>query len=625
VTVVRSWLYSGRRLFLGAAVLAVAIGLLLGLGIAANRFAHHVTGFIEVTAIVVVGAIVLGMVARAVRPGLPPGTVLELDIAQLPPEAVSQHPLAQARGRRQLSMRETVELLERAATDRRVSGLLVYTTFDRGGVAQIQELRDAILALRHAGKTAVAFSDTFGELGGGNGPYYLATACDEIVLQPSGDVGFVGLAREMNFVRGALDRIGVDPLFQGRHEYKSAASQLLNTSLTEREREQLQRILDSQFGQIVAGVVEARGLSTEAARRLADAGPLMADEARAAGLVDRLGYRDEARSRAKERGGVGASLLYLDRYAKHARHRRGRGRRPTVAVITATGAIVRRRATPNPLTGLDQIQAERTADAIRQAAADPKVRAIVMRVDSPGGSAVASDAIWRETVLARHAGKPLVVTMGNVAGSGGYYISTAADRIIAQPGTVTGSIGVIAGKPVLARAKERIGFSVDEAHTSRNALMWSLNRAFDDSGEERFSRSLDVIYDTFVTRVADGRSLTKERVHEVARGRVWTGEDAQAVGLVDTLGGFPAALSAARELAGLERGAPLRTKPFPKRVSPLATLRGAKGDSSDDLRGRLNGVLDALGPLRQLAGELGLSDARGELHMQSDPHSWLIR
>jgi protease-4 len=522
-------------------------------------------------------------------------------------------------------MRDTVELLERAATDRRVSGLLVYATFDRGGVAQIQELRDAILALRQAGKAAVAFSDTFGELGGGNGPYYLATACDEILLQPSGDVGFVGLAREMNFVRGALDRIGVDPLFQGRHEYKSAASQLLNTSLTEPEREQLQRILDSQFGQIVAGVVEARGLSPEAARRLADAGPLTADEARAAGLVDRLGYRDEARSRAKERAGEGASLLYLDRYAKYARRRRGRGRRPTVAIITATGAIVRRRATPNPLTGLDQIQAERTAEAIRQAAADPKVRAIVMRVDSPGGSAVASDAIWRETVLAREAGKPLVVTMGNVAGSGGYYISTAADRIIAQPGTVTGSIGVIAGKPVLARAKERIGFSVDEAHTSRNALMWSLNRTFDDSGEERFSRSLDVIYDTFVTRVADGRSLTKERVQEVARGRVWTGEDAQAVGLVDTLGGFPAALAAARELAGLERGAPLRTKPFPKRVSPLATLRGAKGDSSDDLRGWLNGVLDALGPLRQLAGELGLSDARGELHMESDPHSWLIR
>jgi protease-4 len=155
--------------------------------------------------------------------------------------------------------------------------------------------------------------------------------------------------------------------------------------------------------------------------------------------------------------------------------------------------------------------------------------------------------------------------------------------------------------------------------------MWSLNRAFDESGEARFSKSLDVIYDTFVTRVAEGRSLPEERVREVARGRVWTGEDAQAIGLVDTLGGFPAALAAARELAGLERGAPLRTKAFPKRASPLATLRGAKGDSSDDLRGRLNGVLDALGPLRQLAGDLGLSEGRGELHMQADPHSWLIR
>jgi protease-4 len=611
-------------LFLGAAALVAAVGALVGLGIAANRFAHHVNGFIEVTAIVVVGMILLGVAAGALRPGLPPGTVLELDLAQLPPEATGPNLLSQARGRRQLSMRETVELLERAATDRRVSGLLVYATFDRAGMAQTQELRDAILALRRAGKPAVAFSDTFGELGGGNASYYLATACDEIVLQPSGDVGFVGLAREMNFVRRALDRVGVEPLFEGRHEYKSAASQLLHTSLTEPEREQLQRILDSQFGQIVAGVVEARGLTAERARRLADAGPLAADEARVAGLVDRLGYRDEARSRAKERAGNGASLLYLDRYAKRAR-RGGRGRRPTVAVITATGAIVRRRAAPNPLTGLDQIQAERTAEAIRQAVANRKVRAIVMRVDSPGGSAVASDAIWRETVLARQAGKPLVVTMGNVAGSGGYYISTAADRIVAQPGTVTGSIGVIAGKPVLAEAKERVGLSVDEAHTSQNALMWSLNRAFDDTGRERFSKSLDVIYDTFVTRVAEGRSLSREQVHEVARGRVWTGEDARAIGLVDTLGGFPAALAAARELAGLRAGAPVRTKSFPKRVAPLAALRGSTGDSSDDLRARLHGVLDALGPLRQLAGELGLSDARGELHMQSDPHSWLIR
>ncbi|HWC39414.1 MAG TPA: S49 family peptidase [Acidimicrobiales bacterium] len=623
MTRARSWLSSAQSLSLGAAALGAVVGVVLGLGIAANRFAHHVNAFVEIIAIVVVGGIAVGVVVRALRPGLPPGTVLELDVATLPPETTGPNRMPRAKGRRPLTMRETVELLERAAADRRVAGILLYPTFDRGGVAQIQELRDAIVALRQAGKRAIAFSDTFGELGGGNGSYYLATACDEIVLQPSGQVGLVGLAREVNFVRRTLDRIGVEPIFEGRHEYKSAASQLLRTSLTEPEREQLQRILDSQFGQIAAGVARARELSAEEVRRLADTGPLVADEARAAGLVDRLGYRDEARRLAKERAGEGASLLFLDRYAKHVR-RRNRGR-PTVAVITATGAIVRRRGAPNPLTGLDQIPADRTADAIRQAAADRKVRAIVMRVDSPGGSAVASDAIWRETVLARQAGKPLVVSMGNVAGSGGYYISAAADRIVAQPGTVTGSIGVVGGKPVVARAKERIGFDVDEAHTSTNALMWSLNRAFDDVGEGRFARTLDVIYDTFVRRVAEGRSLPVERVEQVARGRVWTGEDAQAVGLVDILGGFPASLAVARELAGIEPGAPLRAKAFPKRLSPLAMLRGAKGESSDDLRARLTGVLDALGTLGQLAGELGLSDARGVLHMQAEPHTWLIR
>lgn len=628
MSVVRSWLYSGRRLLLGVSVSAVVVGILIGLGIAAVRWAHHVNAFVEITAIVAVGGILLAVAASALRPGLPPQTVLELDLATLPPESISSNLLARARGRPQLSMRDTVELLERAEADQRVSGIVVYATFGRSGVAQIQELRDAILALRRAGKLTVAFSDTFGELGPGNGAYYLATACEHIVLQPSGQVGLMGLAREINFVRAALDRIGVDPQFEGRHEYKSAATQLLNTGLTDPEREQLQRVLDSQFGQIIAGVVESRSLPAEDARRLAASGPLVAEEARAARLVDRLGYRDEARVLAKQRAGEGASLRFLDRYAKHARRRLGRSRRPTVAIITATGPIVRRRTAPNPLTGSDQIQADGTTEAIRQACADRKVRAIVVRVDSPGGSAVASDTIWRETVLARQAGKPLVVSMGNVAGSGGYYISAGADRIVAQPGTVTGSIGVIGGKPVLARAKERIGLNVDEAHTSSNALMWSLNRVFDDSEEERFAKSLDVIYDTFVTRVAEGRGMTKERVHEVARGRVWTGEDAHAVGLVDTLGGFRAALAEARELAGIEPGALLNTKRFPKRVSPLAAMRGARGESSDDVNERLRGALgalDALGPLGELASALGLSESRGAIHMQTDHRSWHIR
>jgi protease-4 len=408
----------------------------------------------------------------------------------------------------------------------------------------------------------------------------------------------------------------------------------------------MQRIVDSQFGQITAGVAETRGKTSDAVRQLADRAPLLADEARDAGLVDRVGYRDEALAQAKKRAGNGAELLYLARYAKRARRKPGKGRPATMAVITATGAIVPRHQRTNPLIGPSQIEADRTAAAIRQAARDKRVKAIVLRVDSPGGSAVASDTIWRETVLAREAGKPVIVTMGNVAASGGYYISAAADRIVAHPGTITGSIGVISGKPVIAKAKAKIGFTVDEVHTSANARLLSLNRVFTDTEQERFTRELDGIYDAFVAKVAEGRHLTRQRVHEIARGRVWTGEDAHAIGLVDALGGFPEALRLARELAGVDTGAPVRLKPFPKKASPVAALRGATGDSSEDPKAAGSGSTSGgplgpigaiamgslgaraggpLGAIAQLIRELSVTRARGVLHLGSEPEEWFIR
>jgi protease-4 len=533
--------------------------------------------------------------------------------------------------------------LERAAADRRVRGLFLDVGIGEGGLAQIQEIRDAVMAFRAAGKFAIAFGDTFGELAFGNAAYYLATACEHIVLQPSGELALVGLARESTFIHDALDRIGVDPVFEGRYEYKSAASQLLERAFSDHEREQEQRLVDSQFGQIVAGVAAARGLSEEAVRALVDRAPFLGAEARDAGLVDRRAFRDEAVDAAKERAGDGATLLYLDRYAKQVKKPVGKGKPTTIAVITGVGAIVRRHQ-PFGLTGTAQIEPDRITALLRKAARDKSVKAIVLRVDSPGGSAVASDTMWREIQRVQGQGKPVVVSMGDVAASGGYYIACTADRIVAHPGTVTGSIGVISGKPVLARAKAKLGMTVDEVHAGEHSRVLSLNRAFTASEHDRFASGLDTIYETFVSHVGDGRHMTRDEVHAVARGRVWTGEDAKELGLIDELGGFPTAFRLARELAGGKAGTPIRLRSYAKKSSFRSMLSSPAGDSSEDPRAAFAGALgDGSLPLGLASAALALLAAglpleqvrsalarlgvieRGALHCGLEPADWRIR
>lgn len=523
-------------------------------------------------------------------------------------------------------MRETVEAIGRAARDRRVAGILVYPSFGAAGLAQVQEIRDALVAFRGQGKVTVAFADTFGELAAGNAAYYLATACEEVVLQPTGSVGLVGLKREATFLAGTLARLGVEPLFEGRHEYKSAAAQLLETGFSGPEAEQLRRVLDSQLAQIVRGIATGRGIVEADVRELVDHGPFLADEASRAGLVDVLGYRDEAIARAKERAGKGARLVLLQRYARRGPGRLpGKGRPVTVAVVTATGSIVRRSGSPLAALGGRSMDAAGTAAAIRKAYRAKGVRAVLLRVDSPGGSAVASETIYREIVLARRSGKPVVVSMGNLAASGGYYLAAGADRIVAQPGSITGSIGVIAGKLVVADAKAKLAMSVDEVHAGDHALIASVNRPFSDAEHERFAASLDGLYDAFVARVAEGRHLTVEQVDEVARGRVWTGEDALERGLIDALGGFDEALRQVREVAGLPPGARLRLQGFPGRHSLIAGLRPPRTNSTDDAsaapvaRAKASPLEGVLRLYRQLAGE------GGRLHVGTEPEDWFIR
>ena len=500
--------------------------------------------------------------------GVLPGTVLEVDWATPPPETITQSPLQllAAGLQRPLTLRQTISALDRASKDDRVSGLVARVQLALAPLALLQELRDAVLAFRASGKNATAWAETFP----GNGSYYLASAFDRVLLQPAGSVGLAGVAASASFLGETLPWIGLEPDFEKRHEYKNAPNIFTETGFTESHREATERLLQSQLDQLVAGIAQGRGLPVEQVRQLVNEGPHEADEAVAAGLVDALAFRDEVMAEVK--GEQEAPLQYLSRFVKRAKPK-GLKKLPRVAVLDVTGVIapgkngLKPGLPPGPGTGSDTATA-----ALRDAVADDKVKAIVLRVDSPGGAVGASEAIWRETLQARAAGKPVVASMGGVAASGGYYVAMAADRIVASPGTVTGSIGVFSGKFVTAGLRQRVKVATDVLRLNPNADMYGPNAPFTPEQRSKLDASLDKVYGTFTARVAQGRGLATEAVEAAARGRVWTGVDAAENGLVDVLGGFATAMREAKLLAGLDPDAPVAIAHFPK-AGPLDRFR----------------------------------------------------
>ncbi|GAA1889532.1 signal peptide peptidase SppA [Actinomadura bangladeshensis] len=545
--------------------------------------------------------------------------ILELDLTEGLVETPPSDPVSAILSMRRTNLRDVLDGLRRARSDSRVRALVVKVS---GGIglALVQELREAVQALRDAGKLTVAWAETYGEGGRGTVPYYLATAFDKVYLQPTGEVGLTGVALEEPFFAGALEKAGIQPRFAKRYEYKTMANTFMEKTYTPEHEESSKRLVTSLGEQIAAGIAAARGLTEDEVRALVDRGPFLADEALQEKLVDRLAYRDEVYADLRAEFGDEAQLRFVARYNRaHGLASRlpQPGRQDMVALINGHGPIRLGRSgrggpLPNsgPAMGSDTIGA-----AFRAAVKDERVKAIVFRVDSPGGSAVASDAIWREVVLARRAGKPVVVSMGNVAASGGYYVSMAADTIIAQPGTLTGSIGVVVGKAVVSGLLDRVGIGLGAVADGDHARMLSATKDFSDSEWERVNASLDRIYDDFTAKVAEGRGLPRERVHELARGRVWTGADAKANGLVDELGGVDAALDLARKKAGLASDAPIRVYPH---TSPLERLRPP--ESSED-RTAASARFDGWGSLGGLAARLGLPSA-GPLTL---PGTWEIR
>ena len=500
--------------------------------------------------------------------------ILELDLTDGLAEGPPQDPLSALLTIRRMRLPDLLEGLKRASTDDRVRALVVKVGGSRIGLAKIQELREAVLGFRQSGKLAVAWAETFGEFVRGNLPYYLATGFDRIYLQASGTLGLTGVAVEQLFLHGALEKLGIDFQSAKRYEYKSAADPLTETGFTGPAREAVGRLTESVTEQLAAGIAEGRNKTAEQVRALLAQGPFLAQQALDEGLIDGLGYRDEVYDQLRKEVGPDGTLLYLQRYqrahplADLSRRLQRNPRERFVAMVYAQGAIRHGRSGRGP--GGGGMGSDTMAAALRAAGADERARAVVLRVNSPGGSATASDVIWREVVRIRAAGKPVVVSMGDVAASGGYLISAPADVIVAQPGTITGSIGVILGKPVLREMFGRAGVSTDTVADGTNATMFSSSRPFSDSEWDRINVWLDAVYADFTDKVASGRRMTHDRVHELARGRVWTGADAVANGLADETGGIYDAIAIARKRAGLPDDAPVRVYP---RLGPLDQLR----------------------------------------------------
>jgi protease-4 len=514
--------------------------------------------------------------------GVPDGCVIELDLQAVPQETSGFDPFAMiASGGKPLLLREAIAAIHRAAEDSRVAGLIARVQIPAASAGPVQELREAVRAFSDV-KPSLAWAETYP----GTLSYYLASAFREVWMQPSGTVGLVGFATNAMFLRDALDKAGIEAQFIARGEYKSAANLFTQDRYTDAHREADSKLIESLHTQVWKAVAESRHLESAEVDALADKAPLLRDAAVTGRLIDRIGFRDEAYARVAELAGApGISpetgdadsddappRLYLSRYARATASRPtpsmppipGRKTKPTIAVVTLHGPIVSGRGGPQVLPlGNSSAGGDTIAAALREAAADDAVSAVVLRVDSPGGSVTGSETIWREVNRVRDGGKPVVASMGAVAASGGYYVSMSADAIVANAGTITGSIGVVTGKLVARELKDRLGVGSDSVRTNPNADAWSINQPFTDEQHAHVETEADLFYTDFVERVAHGRKMTVEAVDAIARGRVWTGADALERGLVDELGGLRTAITRAKVLAGLEPDADVRLVSFP--------------------------------------------------------------
>jgi len=544
--------------------------------VALRRGAAFVLTLLIIAVIVSLVGLLLLYALLGGEPSISPGTTL---IVRLSGELDEGSPNDLFGGllpvQRTASVRVVSEALHRARSDSRIGAVLVVPTgLTSPFWAKLQEVRDAIVDFRRSGKPAYGFLEY-----GGQSEYFVASACDRVFLLPTSSLDLTGLASYELFLRGSLDKLGAYPDMVHVGDYKSATNQLTETTFTPAHREMAESLNTDLFGQLLRAVADGRRKPERDIQALVDDGPFLPEDALRTGLVDDLAYQDEAVAKLKAASHT-SHEIELDDYARAGESMFGLG--PRFALVYATGAITSGRSGYDPLSG-PTVGSESLVQYLRDIRDDSSIRGVILRIDSPGGSAIASDVVWRELTLLRDATpkRPLVVSMSDLAASGGYYIAMAAPTIVAEPGTLTGSIGIYGGKVALGGTYGKLGATVEEVSRGRFAAMNSPVRPYTAEERAKLEEQLQAFYEQFVEKAARARHLTPERLDEVAQGRVWTGRQARDLKLVDELGGLDRAVTIAKKQAGVDAAAKVQLVVYPRRRSLYDLIAGQLSSGSE--------------------------------------------
>jgi protease-4 len=562
-------------------------------------------------AVVLVSAVGWGAFFLREKPQLPEEILLAVDLTQPVVEQEGGGPMRIVAGKQdELRLADVIAALDLASKDPRVKLLVGTFRDDTFSLAVAQEVRAGVRRFADKGKDTYAFATSFGEFGPANKAYMLATGFDHIWVQPLGLLGITGLALEMPFGRDALEKIGARADFVHREEYKSAMDSFTENDFTAANREMMESMLLDLSGQMAGAIMDARNISAPVLYRLMDEAPVTAEKAKAAGLIDAIGYADEVEQAMRASHGEDAEFVDIQDYLALRRQEKQEEdmpkNTPTVAFIHATGNILQ---SADGVAGGDVIAADEMAAAIDDAVEDISIEAILLRLDSPGGSAVASETIRHSLKRAQDTGLPIIVSMGTTAASGGYWISSVADVVLADPATLTGSIGVIAGKVAGTDVWDKIGVHWGRLSEAENSDLWSVSAPFTDGQRRHVDALIGDVYDAFRQRVAEGRGMNAAEVAGVAKGRVWTGRQAVENGLVDEIGGFYDAIMIAKSLTGIAEDDPIYLKTFPapetleQKIGRLLSKLSNIGVITEKLGILLHGMETRLAPLMGVTGD----------------------
>ena len=531
------------------------------------------------------GIAIIVSAIRGNRPSIRDNSVLVLKISGPLPDYVPEDPIRKLFGGQPQSLSSLLAQFRKAKVDKRISAVLLDIDMPEEGWAKAEEIRAAIADFRTSGKPVYAFMEM-----GLNKDYYIASACDRVFLPPPGDLFTNGLAADVMFFRGSLDKLGIYPDIFHIGKYKTAADMFTQKQMTDAHREFMNSLLDDLFGRFVEAIAKARNKSPEEVKALIDNAPYNAAQAKDAGLIDGALYRDEVEKELKKRLGYQDSdelhIAKAGDYRQISQESLGLNKGDKIAVVYAAGDIVSGKSEFGG-SGETTIGSDSLVKTLEEARDDRGVKAIVLRIDSPGGSGLASDIIWRAIESVKEK-KPVVVSMSDVAASGGYYIACNANKIVAEPSTITGSIGVLAGKPVVKGLYDWLGITNEYVVRGQNAGMFRETEKFSDSERKKFEDLVKgTYYEEFLPKVAKGRGKSTDEIDKIGQGRVWTGQQGKERGLVDEYGGLDQAIEIAKQLANIPEDKGVQRVIMPRPPSFLEQLMSSGGADDSETRAAL--------------------------------------